>query len=80
MHQLEILMKKNHVFPKRCTIQGIRESHIAQRVIDTECFTLGICEHVTYHIMGNLSSWGMDQLEIFMPKSSFSKKVCLAKH
>ena len=30
-----------------------------------------------YHDMRNLSSWGIDQLEIFMQKSSFSKKMYL---
>ena len=34
----------------------------------------------TFHIMRNLSSWGMQQVEIFMKKLSFSKIMYLAKH
>ena len=40
MHQLEIFNKKKHLFPKRCTLQGIRDSHVAEKLTDTECYTL----------------------------------------
>ena len=68
---------QNHLFPKRCTLQGISESHIAEKPIDTVCVTLGIYEHITYHIMKKFSSCGMDQLDIFMPKSSLSKNCIM---
>lgn len=46
----------------------MRESQIAQKVIDTEYFMFGIYAQKTYHKLRNLSSWGIDLLEIFMTK------------
>ena len=61
-------------------MQSIRKSQIAQKVKDIERFMPGIYEQKTYHIMRNLSSWGMHHLEIYHEKSSFFKKMYLAKH
>ena len=54
-----------------CTLQGIRESQITQKVKDTECFMPCTYEQKTYHKIRSLSSWGMHQLEIFMKKIIF---------
>ena len=66
MHQLEIFYGTNHLFPNRCTLQGLRGSQIAQKAIDTE-YCLVYMKKM-YHKMRILLSSGMDQLEIFMTK------------
>ena len=70
---------QNNFMKKSCTMQGIKESQIAQTVKDTECFIPWTYEQKTYHKMRNLSSWSMHQLEIFYEKASLSKTMYLRK-
>ena len=70
MHQFEIFHEKiifyqNNVpckvfFLKRCTLQGISESHIAEKLIDTECFVGGRVVRwfwVNFQFRGGLLIW-----------------------
>ena len=60
---------QNNFMKISCTLQGMKESHIVQKVKDTECFIPWPYEQKTYHKMRNLSSWSMHQLEIFHEKN-----------
>ena len=75
MHQLEIFHEKIVFFQKDAlSDEGVSDS--TKRYIDTECFTLGIYEYITYHMVRYILSWGMEQLEIFMTKIMFFPKRC----